>query len=63
MSYNRTTQEELEIFEAELICAYNANAAITRYEEINLIGNQQYGKPKFSDDETQENSCLRKHTN
>lgn len=42
------SQEELAEFEVE--AAFLANTYITAFEEVNLIGNQEYGKPELPEE-------------
>lgn len=49
LTLNRMSQEELQQIEYE--SALLANSYINRFEEINLVGNQEYGKPEFTDEE------------
>jgi hypothetical protein len=53
MSLNRTNQEEIERREAELLAVLVANEILNRFERINLIGNQPYGKPYLPEEEFQ----------
>lgn len=50
MSLNKTSQEEIEKIEAEILAAFIANTYIQQFEKINLIGNQEYGKPKLPEE-------------
>lgn len=50
MGLNRESQEEMEMREAEMAAAFHANTYINEYEKVNLIGNQQYGKPKLPEE-------------
>jgi hypothetical protein len=58
MGLNRVSQAELDILEAEIAAAFHANTYINQFEEMNLIGNQSYGKPELPED-----SSLCEHSN
>lgn len=52
MSLNRVSQEELERNEAELYASLVANYNIQHFEEVNLIREQEYGKPDLPEEDT-----------
>lgn len=59
MGLNKVSQEEMEKLEEDYVAALFANTYINLYEQINLIGNQPYGKPRLPE----EDCCLRECSN
>lgn len=59
MPLNRISQAELEIYEAEYFGSRIANLNIQYHEKVNLIGDQEYGKPDiFGEEDCSLRECV-----